>query len=297
MIKFHEPVLVEETIRFLNVRKGKRYIDTTIGGGGHSEQILRKGGQVLGIDWDPQALAFSRKRLVSACPPSAFYWKLERGNFAHLNDLACRCGFNQVAGILFDLGVSLYQLKTSGRGFSFQDDDFLDMRMNPELGITASDLINHLSEKELKKLFSEFGQESFSAPIARAVCRYRKKKPIERSSDLAKIIRKVIPASRVKRTRHPATRCFQALRMVVNNELENLSQGLSQTLGLLEKGGRLVVISFHSLEDRLAKDFFRQESKLNNLIVLTKKPIEPSRLEREKNPRSRSAKLRAAQKN
>lgn len=293
MVKFHEPVLLKEAIRFLQVLRGKKYIDATIGGGGHSEEILKKGGQVLGIDCDPEALTSSRKRLVSACPPSASCWKLVKGNFAHLKRIAEKSGFAKVAGIIFDLGLSFHQLKFSNRGFSFDENSFLDMRMDPELSVTAYDLVNGLSQKELVWLFSKFGQERYARRISKAIGVQRVFGPIKTSRQLAQIVLKVVPTRQARI--HPATRCFQALRIAVNNELGNLENALPQAVELLEKKGRLVVISFHSLEDRIVKNFFKGQEK-RSLVVLTKKPIKPSQTEVLKNPRSRSARLRAAEK-
>lgn len=288
MAKIHKPVLLKETLDFLHIKKGKKYIDATLGGAGHAEAILKKGGHLLGLDCDPEALAFSRKRLVSACPPSAFSWRLTQGNFAHLKSIASQFGFSQVAGILFDLGVSTLQLESPDKGFSFGQDSPLDMRLDPSLGITAADLINHLSPKELKKLFQEFGQEPYALKIAQVICEER---PIKSTRELAQIISQVRPRGRKKI--HPATQVFQALRIAVNSELENLQEALPQAADLLKKDGRLVVISFHSLEDKIVKNFFKNQKKL---IILTKKPVRPSPSEVRQNPRSRSARLRAAQK-
>jgi len=294
MKSFHKPVLLKEAVEFLKVKKDGVYIDATLGGGGHTEAILKKGGEVLGIDCDPEALAFSRERLVSACPPSAFSWKLVQGNFAHLKKIVHRSNFPKVAGILFDLGVSTHQLKKTQRGFSFQEDSFLDMRMDPELGVTAFDLVNRLSRKELERLFFEFGEEPEAKRVAEKICQVRRQKLIETTGALAGVIEKA--KKRKTRRNHPATQCFQALRIAVNTELENLKEVLPQALEVLESGGRLVVISFHSLEDRLVKRFFIEEEKKGNLLILNKKPITPSEKEVWENRYSRSAKLRTAEK-
>lgn len=296
MAKFHESVLLTEAVKFLKVREGEKYIDATVGGGGHAEAILNKKGKLLGIDCDPEALEFSRKRLVSACPPSAFCWKLTKGNFALLKEIAQKHGFSQVAGIFFDLGSSFYQLKESKRGFSFADDLSLDMRMDPEIPLTARNLVNGLSQRELRKLFLTFGEEYSAGRIAQAIVSYRSVTPIKTGSQLAELIERVVPQPRRRLSIHPATRSFQALRIAVNNELENIERALPQAVDLLKSGGRLVVISFHSLEDRIVKDFFKKEKDKKILKVLTKRPMRPSAREKEKNPRSRSAKLRAAEK-
>jgi 16S rRNA (cytosine1402-N4)-methyltransferase len=295
MAKFHEPVLVKEAINFLKVEKGKKYIDATLGGGGHSQEILKLGGKLLGIDCDPKALEFSRKRLASACPPGASCWKLIRDNFAHLKKIASSAGFKKSAGILFDLGASLFQLQAERKGFSFKENSRLDMRMDPDLKITAYDLVNGLSKNELERIFKTYGEERWSRRIAKAIVAQRKRQPIETSYQLAELILRTVGRSFKRTGFHPATRCFQALRIIVNNELENLKVALPQAVKLLEKNGRLVIISFHSLEDRIVKNFFRQEKDEQNLAVLTKKPIRPSQDEVRQNPSSRSAKLRAAE--
>lgn len=291
----HIPVLLKEVIKFLAVKPNKLYIDTTVGGGGHSEAIIKKRGRVLGIDMDPKALEMARKRLASACPPGAF--ALAHGNFANLAEIAKKEGFKPVSGILFDLGISTYQLEDPSRGFSFGAEAPLDMRMDPNLKVTAKDLINVLNEGELYELFTKLGEEHYSRPIARAICRARRIKPIETCNQLVQIILRARPKRGQYDRTHPATRVFQALRIAVNDELNNLKEALPQAVDLLEPGGRLVVLSFHSLEDRIVKNFFKEGSEKGTLKILTKKPIRPTREEVEKNPRARSGKLRAAEKN
>jgi len=303
---YHVPVLLKETIELLNVKKGGKYIDGTLGGGGHSRAILEAGGTVLGIDCDQEAIKSARKRLSEACPTShcqqagagslgAFRWTLVKGNFNQLTKIAKEMGFEKVEGVLFDLGVSSHQLETADRGFSFNLESKLDMRMDQELKITARDLVNGLGEKELEKLFSKLGGEHHSRKVARAICRQRQLKPIETSDQLAKVIlRSVSPRGRNDRT-HPATRVFQALRIAVNDELNSLRSVLPQTVDLLRPGGRLVVISFHSLEDRIVKDFVKEQEQWGCFKNLTPRPLVPSQKEVDQNPRSRSAKLRAAE--
>jgi len=302
--EYHVPVLLKETIELLNIKKGGKYIDATVGGGGHSEAILRASGVVLGIDCDPEALEYTRKRLSQACPSrtkhcgtlGAFRWTLVKGNFANLKRIAQGHKFEKVEGILFDLGVSSHQLETPFRGFSFNTEAELDMRMDPELKVTAADLMNGLNERELYELFTKLGEENYSRAIARAVCRARRITPIKTCNQLAEIIlRTVPPRGKFDRT-HPATRVFQALRIAVNDELNNLKAALPQTLDLLKPRGRLVVLSFHSLEERIVKDFFKEKEKEGMLRIFFKKPLVPSMEEVLKNPRSRSAKLRAAEK-
>jgi len=298
---FHKPVLLKEAIEFLAVKSGEKYIDATLGGGGHSEAILKSGGILLGIDCDPEAIEAARRRLSSACPaplnagPGAS-WRLVRGNFGDLKEIALKNDFFPVAGVLFDLGVSSHQLETDYRGFSFNLKGPLDMRMDPDLKVTAADLINCLGEHELAEIFFKFGEEKFSRRIARAICRARQLAPIKTADELAEIILRARPRQgRFDRT-HPATRCFQALRIAVNDELNNLKKALPQALEILKPGGRLVVLSFHSLEDRIVKNFLKEKAEKGEIKILTKKPIRPTEAEIKENPRSRS-KLRAGEKN
>lgn len=290
--EFHKPVLLQEAIESLNIKQGKKYIDATIGGGGHGFEIVNKGGVVLGIDLDQDAIDYVKRR-----------WKMEsrkwnisednlvlvRGNFKNLGEIALSNGFDKVAGIIFDLGVSSWQLGSIGRGFSFQRDEPLDMRMETGLSITAADLVNGLTGKELYELFNKLGQEKYSWAISNSIARARKIKPIRTTRELADIIVKTYMTLKIKRGKiHPATKIFQALRVAVNGELENLRETLPKTVELLASGGRLVVISFHSLEDKIVKDF-GENSGFN---ILTKKPIVPAMAEIKENPRSRSAKMR-----
>ena len=288
---FHQPVLLNEAIKLLNIKKERKYIDATVGGGGHAEAVLKTGGRVLGIDWDPEAVRYAKEYLKKACPDTS--WKITRGNFANLEEIAKKEGFGKVFGILFDLGVSSYQLKTSERGFSFQKDASLDMRMDPRLAITAADLLKVLSKKQLNVLFTRFAQEKRARAIADAIVRARRIKPIETTKELVDLVTSVYGGKRKIRAIHPATKVFLALRIVVNSELENLKVVLSQALDLLKPNGRLVVISFHESEDRIVKRFLKNEKKIQ---ILTKKPITPSEEEIRINPRSRSAKLRAGEK-
>ena len=274
---YHIPVLLREVLEALNVKPGNKYIDCTYGGGGHSKVIKEAGGIVLGIDQDLEAHAQVHE------------------NFAHLKKIAEKAGFEKVAGILFDLGVSSHQLETDYRGFSFNSPRGeagkaapLDMRMDQtNQTVTALDLIKAGSEKELAKIFKEFGEENFAGPIAREI----KKSKIETTDDLAKAILRV---RHTKDRTHPATRVFQALRIAVNDEIASLEVALPQAVDLLESGGRLAVISFHSLEDRIVKNFMKDNK---NLKVITDKPIMASEKEVLENPRSRSGKLRIAWKN
>ncbi len=300
MSEFHTPVLLKEVLEYLKVKKGEKYIDATVGGGGHAEAILKLGGEILGIDCDPEAIKAAREHLSQACPSARVSsgdlggqcasWRLAQGNFSQLGGMAKRQGFDPVAGILFDLGVSSHQLENLERGFSFQSDAPLDMRMDPSLSVTAADLINGLNKGELNELFSQLAQEKHSRRLADALVSARRVKPVRTGRELADLAIKTLGR---KGKLHPATRIFQALRIAVNDELNNLKKALPQAVELLKPEGRLVVISFHSGEDRIAKQFFKGEEKLR---VLTKKPVRPTEEEIKVNPRSRSAKLRAGEK-
>lgn len=307
MEEFHRAVLLQESIHYLKIQKGEKYIDATIGGGGHTEAILKKGGIVLGIDCDPEAIKAAGRYLSQACPvphrdgagPGAS-WRLAQGNFTHLEEIAVKEGFSQVAGVLLDLGVSTHQLEIPERGFSFNIEAPLDMRMDPSLTVTAADLVNGLNKGELDELFSKLGQEKHSRRIAAALVSARRVRLIKTCGELTKIVLKAQPKrGRREKTgprrwrRHPATRVFLALRIAVNDELNNLKKALPQAIEVLKPKGRLVVISFHSGEDRIVKQFLRREED-KKLKILTEKPVRPTPEEREKNPRSRSAKLRAA---
>lgn len=297
MEEFHKPVLVKEVIEHLKVGDKKEFIDATIGDGGHAEAILKNKGKLLGIDSDPKAVDAARNRLVFACPPGKNYsWRLAWGNFQNLKKIAEENGFEQVDGILFDLGVSSRQLSTPDRGFSFKYEGPLDMRMDPNLGVTAGDLINSLGSKQLEEAFEKFGQERYARRIAKAIISARGLGPIKTTTQLSQIIVRAVPRLREKGRLHPATRVFQALRIIVNDELNNLRLALPQAFTLLKPKGRLLVISFHSGEDRIVKEFFKERAASGDLTIITKKPIRPSIEEIRANPRSRSAKLRTGEK-
>lgn len=300
MDQYHVPVLLKETIWYLDVRKGRKYIDATIGGGGHAAGILEAGGIVLGIDQDLEAIRYVEESQKLKVKSQKLV--LRRGNFAHLKEIAAMTGFHPVSGVLFDLGVSSHQLETATRGFSFGSpcggagkEGLLDMRMDPGTQkVTAADLVNAGSEKELANLFWKFGEEREARAIARRIIAERKDKRIETTDQLVKIVVSVRRRGKRDRT-HPATRVFQALRIAVNDELSALEEALPQARELLESGGRLVVISFHSLEDRIVKNFMRMNTS-GNIQIITNKPVRPSKEEIGRNPRARSGKLRAAEK-
>lgn len=291
----HKPVLVKEVLYFLDAGPGRRFIDATIGGSGHTEAILKLGGEVLGIDISPKALRLAEERIRRACPaPKA---RLVQGNFRDILQIAQNAGFGRADGILFDLGIASFELEDPSLGLSFTREGPLDMRLSPELGVKAADLVNGLTENELAKLFYEFGQEKLAGQIARAIVSRRAVAPFKTTGDLRQIAEEVYGRRQGQRQKiHPATKIFMALRIAVNLEFENLKSALPQALELLKPGGKLAVISFHSGEDRIVKQFFREEEKKGAARILTRKPVVPSNLEIEKNPRARSAKLRAIEK-
>lgn len=289
--------MLKEVFEYLNVQKDKWFIDCNLGGGGHTQKILEMGGRVIGIDLDPESISEVSFKLKKYIESEALI--LFQSNFVNLDDVITEASQTisgiKVSGILFDLGTSAHQLEKAERGFSFNLDAPLDMRMNPTNGASAKDLVNGLHEKELFELFLRLGEEKLSRPIAKKIVEYRKIKPIESTNELANIILSVKRRSQPDRT-HPATKIFQALRIAVNDELNSLKEALPKALEILEPEGRIVVISFHSLEDRIVKNYFRDWSNEKKVKILTKNPIETSNNEIAVNPRSRSAKLRAIEK-
>lgn len=284
--------MLKETLEFLNIKKDGWYVDCNLGGGGHTSGILEKGGNVLGIDLDPDAITEVNQNLKKYIDDGRL--KLAQTNFLNIAD-AVKENDIEVSGVLFDLGVSTHQLEIAERGFSFNSDAPLDMRMDPSKGASAKDLVNGLYEKELAELFLKLGEENWSKPIAKKIVEYREKKAIETTNELANIILSVRRRSPSDRT-HPATRIFQALRIAVNDELNSLREALPNSFEVLGNGGRIVVISFHSLEDRIVKNFFKELEETGKGKILTDKPTETSEKESIENPRSRSAKLRAIEK-
>lgn len=299
----HTPVLLSEALRALAVQPGGRYIDCTLGSAGHAAAILdhsSPGGQLLGIDADPNAIEIAKERLQ--------HYKdsilLVNDNFVNLQSVCIKYDFFPVHGILFDLGLSSHQLNGNGRGFSFQHEAPLDMRLNPSQKITAADIVNTTSEARLAHLIRTYGEEGHSRRIAQCIVRER---PIESTRQLAQLIEKTIGR---RGKLHPATKTFQALRIIVNHELEHLEAALRQAIDLLGYDGRLVVIAYHSLEDRIVKQFMQRESRscicppgtltctcghTPRLKLINKKVITPTMTEIQLNPRSRSARLRAAE--
>lgn len=278
---------------WLRPRKQGRYVDCTIGMGGTAEQILKVSapdGMLIGIDRDPQAIAHARTRLQ----PYKSRIQLFCENFQCVKSVMNIANGKRADGILFDLGVSSAQLDQPERGLSFQQDGPLDMRMNPTHGQTAEDLVNTLPETQLARIIHELGEERYSRRIARAIVRVRRQSSLRTTMDLSRVIRESVPRSYRSGRLHPATRTFQAFRMAVNDELGSLKAGLDEALEILAPGGRLCVISFHSLEDRVVKQTFRRlaHEAPDQWTILTKKPVSPSLQEHRANPRSRSAKLR-----
>lgn len=286
----HSPVLLNEVVLYLAPRRGGVYADCTLGIGGHSEAILAESGpdgRLIGLEWDKEALTLAQKRLS---PYNDRIWYQHR-NFADLKEVVQELGIAQLDGILIDLGLSSYQLDLSGRGFSFKKDEPLDMRMDMTQAVSAADLINSLSEAELADLIFYYGEERFSRRIARGILFERNRGVIQTTRQLVKIIERAIPVRYRLRKIHAATKTFQALRIAVNHELENLEKVLREGAGLLKPGGRFCIISFHSLEDRLVKRAFSENRAFK---ILTKKPLRPGEDEIGANPRARSARLRAA---
>lgn len=302
---YHLPVLLDEVLAGLDIKPDGTYIDGTCGGGGHSSEIAKRlsGGTLMGIDRDPDAVKAASERLA----PYGF--KVAKGNYSDIREIARENGITAADGILLDLGVSSHQLDTEERGFSYHGNAPLDMRMSQE-GQTAADLVNTLAEDELSRILFEYGEEKFSRRIAGEIVRRRAAKPIETTGELADIVRDSIPA-KFKRDKNPCRKTFQALRIAVNCEFEHLDRGLDEAFELLKTGGRLCVITFHSIEDRIVKQRFASFCKgcicppdfpqcvcgrTPRGRLVNRKPIEASPEELEKNPRSRSAKLRIIEK-
>ncbi len=306
----HTPVLLSEALRYLHCRPGGIYVDCTLGGAGHARSISEAvvpGGILIAIDQDPDAIRHAREvfRNASACV------HLFHGNFVLLPEFLSRLNLTTVDGILMDLGISSHQIRSSGRGFSFDADEPLDMRMNPEDGTPAAVIINESSESRLRDIFRKYGEERFAGRIARRIVAARRRGPIRTSRQLAEVVRAAVPPAARRRARiHPATRVFMALRIAVNDELAQLERFLDRAVDLLNPGGRLCIISFHSLEDRVVKQRFRALARgcvcppdlpqcccggKPRLRILTPRVVRPVDAEVRRNPLARSARLRAAE--
>ena len=301
----HLPVLLDETIEGLAIKPDGIYIDGTAGGGGHSLEIAKRleTGRLIAIDRDPDAIRAASERLYG------YNAKLVNANYSEVDRIARDLGIDKIDGMLMDLGVSSYQLDNRERGFSYHDDAPLDMRMSRE-GISARDVVNGYSYEDLSRIIFEYGEERYAKTIASNIVKLRESKPIESTAELAEIIKESVPP-KVRREKNPCRKTFQAIRIEVNNELSSLSEALDKAFELLKIGGRLAVITFHSLEDRLVKQRFASFcqgctcppefpvcvcGKTPRGRLITKKPIEPSEEEQRINPRSRSAKLRIIEK-
>lgn len=271
MSEYHISVLLREAIENLDIKQDEKYIDATLGGAGHTLAILERGGRVLGIDADRDALEFAEKKFKSQSSKFKIGKNLflAKGNFRDIKNLAITNGFEHVAGILFDLGVSSYQFDKPEKGFSFQYEAPLDMRMDTELSVTAADLINALTKEELTELFIRYGEEQYTKRIVSALIERRKLKRIETTKELAEIIVRVYP--RGEKKIHPATKVFQALRIAVNDELHSLQEAIEDGISILKPKGRMVIISFHSLEDRIVKNVFLAFAEKGLGTIITKK--------------------------
>jgi len=287
----HIPVLQKETIKYLDPKPNENFIDCTIGEAGHTAAILERNqpnGKVIGIDWSPEAikncglkLKNFKERIILVCD-----------SFVNLEEIIKKQGSLTISGILLDLGFSSWHLEKSEKGFSFQKREPMDMRYNPQNQLTAEKILNYWSKPEIEKILREYGQEQFSEKISKEICESRILKTIKTTFQLIEIIQKATPFWYQRKKIHPATRTFQALRIAVNDELNNLEKVLPQILKILKPGGKLAVISFHSLEDKIVKNFLKKSA--YDIKILTKKPITPTEEEIKINPRSRSAKLRTA---
>jgi 16S rRNA (cytosine1402-N4)-methyltransferase len=306
--KIHIPVLLDEVIRFFDPKPNQNFVDCTVGFGGHAEKILEHtapGGTLLAIDLDPGALSFSKERLKRF----GVRCKFSQNNFVNLRNIVNEHKFNSISGILFDLGLSLYQLQDTRRGFSYKVNGVLDMRFGEGMDISAQEVINQFTEDELANIFRKYGELSKAKRIAGEIVWQRKEREIKKTQELVNIIRKTTP-QRLKK--EPVlSRIFQAIRITVNRELENLNQALLQAIQVLGKRGKIICISYHSLEDRIVKQIFLRESKdcvcpadlpacvchhKASIRIITKKPIIPTEKEIKQNPKSRSAKMRVVEK-
>ncbi len=305
----HVTVMAEEVARYLNPPDGAVVIDATVGLGGHSEYLLQTYpsiSKIIAMDVDCDALRFTKERLAHSKEKITLVNK----NFAHVKETISSMGIEHVDGMIADLGISSYQLEQSGRGFSFRKDEFLDMRMDTNLDLRAYDLVNKMKSGELEHILKNYGEEKFARRISNSIVRSRQKKNIETSSELASIVFESIPKRFHPKKKHPATKTFQALRISINNELDNLTKFIEQSVKILKKGARLAIISFHSLEDRIVKNMFRKFDspcicppdlpvcscgKVPSVKIVKRSVIKPRKNEVIENPRARSAKMRVVE--
>lgn len=291
----HTPVMVKEVTEYLNLKPGQTIVDATVGLGGHAVEIVARilpRGRLIGIDRDQESLSVARNRLrdfESSCD-------LVYANFMDIDNVMGNLHLKKIDGILFDLGMSSFQLDDSQRGFSFQSEGPLDMRLDRNSYISAYDLVNNLNEEEISAMLWNFGQERWHNRIARLLVQERQRHPIATTTELSDIVVKAIPYKYRHSRIHPATRTFQAIRIAVNRELETLATALTKAIELLDRSARICVISFHSLEDRIVKGTFRQHASKDVLNIITPKPLTPTLIEMRENPSSRSAKFRVAEK-
>lgn len=287
----HIPVMLEEVMNYLNIIPEGIYIDATVGTGGHSKEILKRlegRGLLIGFDRDSESIKITENILKNL----GFKFILINKAFNEIPNALNMLSINKVDGILYDLGMSSFQLEEGKRGFSFKNlDEPLDMRFSIDEKIKASDILNSYSQRALERIFFEYGEEPFSKKVAKLIVEERKKKPFSRVEDLVSLIEKNIPRRKI----HPATRIFQALRIVVNNELEILEDSLKNIIPFLKKGARVVILTYHSLEDRIVKNFFKNSEKEGKIKIIMKKILRPSKEEIERNPRARSAKMRVGE--
>src|SRR3989338_3744666 len=296
----HVPVLLNEILEALQPKPGKKFIDATANGGGHVQALLERGAEVLAIEWDEQLA----KALNSKLQALGFKTPVVHDSYVNIVAIAKEHGFDQCDGVLFDLGFSSWQIEEAGRGLSFMRDEFLNMRYNvassekreAQNTETAADILNGWSEQELADIFKEYGEERFDGRIAHAIVQARQKSAISRTFQLIEIVREAVPHRYRQGRIHVATRIFQALRIAVNHEFENLKAGIEGAVNILRNEGRLAIISFHSLEDRIVKQEFKKMSELNMINIINKKVIQASREEIMANRRARSAKLRVIEK-
>ncbi|OGW75437.1 MAG: 16S rRNA (cytosine(1402)-N(4))-methyltransferase [Omnitrophica bacterium RBG_13_46_9] len=288
---FHKPVMADEVIGFLRLKKGDKVLDATVGCGGHASLILEKiqpDGLLIAVDLDQKALDISQARLGNF----STICKCVHRNFSDIDEILPGLGVDRIDGALFDLGISSYQIEDSGRGFSFERNGFLDMRMDLAANTCAYDIVNRYSKHDLEAIIRDFGQERYYRKITGFILERRRKSPITSSQELSWVIGRAVGGRYKKQRIHPATRTFQAIRIAVNDELENIDRALVNVVGFLKPKARLCVISFHSLEDRIVKIRFKEFEKSGKGRIITKKPMAPAACEIRENPRARSAKLR-----
>ena len=294
--RVHIPVLLDEIIEHLNLKPGDKILDATIGCAGHASEIIKRiqpDGLLIGIDQDLEVIKIAQQNLSNF---DSKLFKIVKSNFSNLDQVLLSCNLEKINGAMFDIGISSLQIDSPLRGFSIKDDGPLDMRMDLSQKLTAYDVVNRYPEKDIADVLFYYGEERRSRKVARYIKEARHKKKIQTTKELADIVLRALkPAKGFKRV-HPATKTFQAIRIEVNKELDVITKALEKIVDFLEEGARVCVISFHSLEDRIVKNFFREQAKENRLKIITKKPLTATDEELSINPRSRSAKLRVAQK-